>query len=67
MSRIGVIGSGISGLTAAWLLCREHEVWVLERDARIGGHTHTVTTPKAPLPLNTDFIGLPLTEAMRGA
>ena len=39
--RIAVIGSGIGGLGAAWLLSRAHEVEVFERDARIGGHTHT--------------------------
>lgn len=41
--RIAVVGSGISGLAAAWLLARRHEVHVLERDDRVGGHTHTVT------------------------
>lgn len=39
--RIAVIGSGIGGLGAAWLLSRAHHVEVFERDARIGGHTQT--------------------------
>jgi predicted NAD/FAD-binding protein len=39
--RIAVIGSGIGGLGAAWLLSRAHDVEVFERDARIGGHTQT--------------------------
>ena len=40
--RIAVIGSGISGMVAAYRLCREHDVTVYESDDRIGGHTHTV-------------------------
>ncbi|GAB4234501.1 MAG: FAD-dependent oxidoreductase [Acidobacteriota bacterium] len=40
--RIAVVGSGISGLTAAWLLSRHHEVVLYEAEARLGGHTHTV-------------------------
>ena len=40
--KIAVIGSGISGLTAAHLLSREHEVTVFESSDYIGGHTHTV-------------------------
>jgi len=39
--RIAVVGSGIAGLGAAWLLSRQHEVVLLEREARLGGHTHT--------------------------
>ena len=39
--RIAVIGSGISGLGAAWLLSREHEMVVFERNDYAGGHTHT--------------------------
>jgi hypothetical protein len=41
MARIAVIGAGVSGLTAAWLLSRSHEVHLLEKDDRLGGHTHT--------------------------
>jgi len=41
--RVAVIGSGISGLSAAWLLSRKHEVHLFEKDARLGGHTHTHT------------------------
>ncbi|MGE7990103.1 NAD(P)/FAD-dependent oxidoreductase [Pseudomonas sp. NPDC089554] len=40
--RIAIIGSGISGLTCAWLLSRNHAVTVFEADDRVGGHTHTV-------------------------
>jgi uncharacterized protein len=40
--RIAVIGSGISGMVAAYRLCAEHEVTVYEAGAYIGGHTHTV-------------------------
>jgi predicted NAD/FAD-binding protein len=40
--RIAVVGSGISGLGAAWLLNRKHDVHVFEKRLRLGGHTHTV-------------------------
>lgn len=39
--RIAVVGSGISGLSAAWLLSRQHQVTLFEADDRPGGHTHT--------------------------
>lgn len=44
--RIAVIGTGISGSAAAWLLSRHHEVHAFEREPRLGGHTHTVTVPR---------------------
>ncbi len=43
--RIAVIGSGISGLSAAWLLSNRHDVILYERDRRIGGHANTVDVP----------------------
>ena len=39
--KIAVVGSGIAGLGAAWVLSREHEVVLFEREDRLGGHTHT--------------------------
>lgn len=40
--RIAIIGTGISGLTAAHLLHKQHDVTVYEANDYIGGHTHTV-------------------------
>ena len=40
--RIAVIGSGISGLTAAYLMNRKHDVTVFEKQNKIGGHTATI-------------------------
>lgn len=58
MKRIAVIGAGIAGMSAAYLLSRRHEVHLFEKDGRIGGHTHTVTVDSAegPLPVDTGFI-----------
>ena len=39
--RIAVIGSGISGLSAAYFLGKNHEVTIFEKSNRLGGHTHT--------------------------
>ncbi|MCG8414547.1 MAG: FAD-dependent oxidoreductase, partial [Pseudomonadales bacterium] len=49
--RIAIIGSGISGLTAAHLLSRQHQVTVFEANDYIGGHTHTV-----PVELETEAL-----------
>ena len=40
--KIAVIGTGISGLSAAWLLQQTCDVSVFEQAPRIGGHAHTV-------------------------
>lgn len=58
MKRIAVIGSGISGLSAGYFLSRRHEVHLFEKDARLGGHTHTVIADSShgPVPLDTGFL-----------
>ena len=40
--KIAVIGSGISGLSAAWLLSKKHKVTIYEKNAELGGHANTV-------------------------
>ena len=39
--RIAVVGSGVAGLTAGYLLAQRHEVLLFEADDRLGGHAHT--------------------------
>ncbi len=46
---IAVIGSGISGLSAAWLLAKNHQVTLFEADQRIGGHAHTEIFNQTPV------------------
>ena len=50
----GGLGSGISGLAAAYYLSCKHEVHVFEKDSRIGGHTHTHVTDSSQGPLAVD-------------
>ncbi|MDX6481172.1 MAG: uncharacterized protein QOG85_1682 [Gaiellaceae bacterium] len=52
--RIAVIGSGVSGLGAAYVLAGAHDVHVFERDGRAGGHANTVTHDG--LALDTGFL-----------
>jgi predicted NAD/FAD-binding protein len=55
---IAIIGSGISGLTSAYLLNRSHEITLFEAGDWIGGHTHTieVTVDGQRYAVDTGFI-----------
>jgi len=55
--RIAIIGGGISGLAAAWLLARDHRVTLFEAEPRLGGHARTVTAGRhGDQPVDTGFI-----------
>jgi predicted NAD/FAD-binding protein len=56
--KIAVIGAGISGLAAAWLLKQRHDVTLFEAGDYIGGHTHTVDieVAGAHFPVDTGFL-----------
>ncbi|HSO90775.1 MAG TPA: FAD-dependent oxidoreductase [Arthrobacter sp.] len=57
--RVAVIGSGVAGLTAAYVLNRQDTVTLFEADSRLGGHAHTHDVPQAGGPvlgIDTGFI-----------
>ena len=56
--RVAVVGSGVSGLTAAYVLRKSHDVTVFEAENRMGGHahTHTVDDPDATHNVDSGFI-----------
>jgi predicted NAD/FAD-binding protein len=56
--RIAIIGSGISGLSAAWRLAPDHQVTLFEADSRPGGHTNSVdvTLDGVSHPVDTGFL-----------
>ena len=55
--RIAVIGGGISGLAAAYLMSQRHRVTLFEAEPRLGGHARTVVAGKrGDQPVDTGFI-----------
>jgi uncharacterized protein len=56
-----VVGGGVSGLTAAYLLARDHHVTLFEADTRFGGHAHThdvTVRDGGTVPVDSGFIVL---------
>ena len=55
---IAVVGSGVSGLSTAWMLARGHKVTVFEAADYLGGHSNTVDIEldDRSVPVDTGFI-----------
>jgi hypothetical protein len=56
--KIAIVGTGISGLSAAWLLSQRHDVTVYERANRVGGHSNTILASVGgrTIPVDNGFI-----------
>lgn len=54
LRHIAVVGSGIAGLSAAWLLSRTHRVTLIEADGRPGGHANTIDCEVAGRDVSVD-------------
>ncbi len=56
--KIAIIGSGISGLSAAYLLSKKYDVYLYEKKNRLGGHTRTIYVDESSkkIPVDTGFI-----------
>ena len=52
--KIAIIGSGISGLSAALLLSQKHQITIFEIDKRYGGHANTVQINNENKTINVD-------------
>jgi predicted NAD/FAD-binding protein len=58
MERVAIVGTGIAGMMAAWLLHDKYDITVFEKKNYIGGHTHTVEVDEdgTKIPIDTGFI-----------
>ncbi len=58
MEKVAIIGSGIAGMAAAWLLNKEFDITVFEKNNYVGGHTNTFTVNEngRDIPIDTGFI-----------
>ena len=56
--KIAIIGSGISGISAAYLLSSKYDVYLFEKNNRLGGHTRTIYVEESTktIPVDTGFI-----------
>ncbi|MCA9565835.1 MAG: FAD-dependent oxidoreductase, partial [Myxococcales bacterium] len=59
--RVAVIGSGMTGLAAAWLLSQRHQVTLYERQPRLGMDAHSIDLPgsrgRVDVPLRVFYEG----------
>lgn len=54
--RIAIVGGGIAGLSAAWMLMGHARVTLFEAEPRLGGHARTVVAGREGRPVDTGFI-----------
>ena len=53
--RIGIIGGGVSGMAAAWLLQHDHDVTLIEKEPRLGGHVETLPVVVSDQTVHAEF------------
>jgi predicted NAD/FAD-binding protein len=58
MERVAIVGTGIAGMIAAYLLHKTYDITVFEKKGYVGGHTHTVEVDEdgTKIPIDTGFI-----------
>jgi predicted NAD/FAD-binding protein len=58
MEKVAIIGSGIAGMAAAWLLNKEYDITIFEKNNYVGGHTNTIAVNEngREIPIDTGFI-----------
>ena len=56
--KVAIVGTGISGLTAALCLDKQYDITLFEKEYRVGGHTNTVDVDIGgeKIPIDTGFI-----------